>query len=110
LPTGIAECTPDFLASYEHVLTTPLRSVGSNPITTHRAFPPKSGCSRTSTDAKKESMSTCRTIRFSRLSVSELEADIIVRWTKHLIKCCENQVPSYKSFLEELVEIGTQLG
>ncbi len=74
LLTSIAECTTDSLASYEHVLTTPLLSVGSNPITAHRAFPLKLGCSFTSTDAKKLSMSTCKTIRLSWLSVSEFEA------------------------------------
>jgi len=79
---GIAECTPDFLASYEHVLTTPLRSVGLNRITIHRAFPIKLGCSLTSTNAKKLSMSTCKTIRLSWLSVSKFEADINVRWFK----------------------------
>ena len=55
-------------------LQTALLSVESNPITTHKSLPLKSGCSLTSTDAKKLSVSTCKTIRFSRLSVSELQA------------------------------------
>ena len=45
-----------------------------------------SGLSLTSTDAKNLSMSTCKTIRLSRLFISGLEADVPVRWDKHVIK------------------------
>ena len=56
---GIAERTPNFRASYEHVDTTP-RSCGPDPTMT--GFPRHSGWSRCSTAAKNASISTWRTV------------------------------------------------
>src|SRR4030042_1336358 len=61
--TDIAERTPNRLASYEAVLTTP-REPGSPPTMT--GLPASSGWSPTSTEAKKASMSTWMT-RVTRL-------------------------------------------
>ena len=58
IKTGIADFTPNFLASYEHVETTP-RSLTPPTIT---GLPLSCGLSNCSTEAKKASISTCKII------------------------------------------------
>src|SRR5271165_6822434 len=58
--SGMAECTPNFRASYDAADTTP-RSLGRPPTTT--AFPFNDGSNSSSTETKKASMSTWKMVR-----------------------------------------------
>ena len=87
----IAECIPNFRASYEHVLTTPLPDplFGSAPTTT--GFPFSSGCSPLLQMQKKnpyqhEALYVCRDCYFHYWWQTSRYSSI-----KYVIKGCENR-------------------